>query len=652
MSTIKKLYLALAAMIIIMAAVTLPVSAATASQDGLEVTVSADQESYSDTDSMSVKVTLENTNDFAVSNVFVKITDPSGYELTDNADAEKKAATLKAGKSMTLQSEYEPQLTSAADTQQSTEESAEITDSASENAESDDSSIDAEKIFTIFILVLVLLVVIILMILGWRKHFGKKLFSLLLCGILAGSVLGGSSSKVLAAGVNESRTVTAADAYYGMMTSFTGQTAAVTGDDSDTEEDADTSVTEDTDSSDLTDSADMEGKSSFSVTETVTADTAEIRILVTVTYDSIEDQDEENDAEEVSLDDIYEAYLAVLEEEIQNDNLLQYFIYDMNSDGIPELFYDTNGSVSGYSMNFYTFTNGQAVSCGTVSGNPRMKVAGHEDGIEIFESHMGTYISKVLSLKNNKISSSISEQFSDTDTDFDEELETFESRMNAAAPLIAYDADQTDLLKQLLNVYINDSSYSAGTDSGSSSSASSNKNSNKKSSKSDQSSDSDDDSDDTDDDADQLETWKSTLLSNLEVMESSANDSDHTYSYYLINVDGDGIPEVLAVSWTSSLGCALFTVQNDQVVIQNFELMGFSYIEGENLCRDTSTVFDTYNRVYQIQGEAFVTVYEDSTGDENDSLQEVYDTSRAVSINGDSEGGMTYDEMVEAVKNY
>ena len=66
------------------------VSAETMSQDGLQITLTADKESYSQTDPVTATLTVKNTNNFAVTNVSLETMIPEGYKLDGNSEATAK----------------------------------------------------------------------------------------------------------------------------------------------------------------------------------------------------------------------------------------------------------------------------------------------------------------------------------------------------------------------------------------------------------------------------------------------------------------------------------------------------------------------------------------------------------------------------------
>ena len=108
MKQIKRIMIVVLALVLA-ASLSLTAFAATASQDGLELSVTTDKTSYSATEQVTVTITVKNTNAFAVSNVAVESNVPDGYKAADGYSSTKNIATLGAGETATLTVVYVPQ---------------------------------------------------------------------------------------------------------------------------------------------------------------------------------------------------------------------------------------------------------------------------------------------------------------------------------------------------------------------------------------------------------------------------------------------------------------------------------------------------------------------------------------------------------------
>ena len=80
--------------------------AASSSQDGLEVTLTTDKESYSQSEQIVATLTVTNTNEAEISNVSLENVIPEGYTLADGSEATKQFESLGAGETVTLTVTY------------------------------------------------------------------------------------------------------------------------------------------------------------------------------------------------------------------------------------------------------------------------------------------------------------------------------------------------------------------------------------------------------------------------------------------------------------------------------------------------------------------------------------------------------------------
>ena len=103
----------------------IPAFAASSTQDGIQVTLAADKESYSQGEQITAVLTVTNTNETAVSNVSLENVIPEGYELADGSEATKQVESLKAGETVTLTAVYTAEDAGVKETDQESDSSAE-----------------------------------------------------------------------------------------------------------------------------------------------------------------------------------------------------------------------------------------------------------------------------------------------------------------------------------------------------------------------------------------------------------------------------------------------------------------------------------------------------------------------------------------------
>ena len=83
-------------------------SAATTTQDGLEVTLTTDKTEYTKNEQITATLMVKNTNSEAVSNVTVETLIPKGYKVSDGASTNKIINELHAGEAVNLSVTYLP----------------------------------------------------------------------------------------------------------------------------------------------------------------------------------------------------------------------------------------------------------------------------------------------------------------------------------------------------------------------------------------------------------------------------------------------------------------------------------------------------------------------------------------------------------------
>ena len=79
MRKIKKIPVFLLALVLCIGMMAIPAFAASSTQDGIQVTLAADKESYSQGEQITAVLTVTNTNETAVSNVSLENVIPEGY---------------------------------------------------------------------------------------------------------------------------------------------------------------------------------------------------------------------------------------------------------------------------------------------------------------------------------------------------------------------------------------------------------------------------------------------------------------------------------------------------------------------------------------------------------------------------------------------
>lgn len=85
----------------------MPVSAASMSKDGIEVTLTTNKEDYVHGELIKADITVRNTNEYAVSDVYIQSSIPDGYELAAESQGTKYVEFLGAGQTATFSVTYE-----------------------------------------------------------------------------------------------------------------------------------------------------------------------------------------------------------------------------------------------------------------------------------------------------------------------------------------------------------------------------------------------------------------------------------------------------------------------------------------------------------------------------------------------------------------
>lgn len=194
---------------------------------------------------------------------------------------------------------------------------------------------------------------------------------------------------------------------------------------------------------------------------------------------------------------------------------------------------------------------------------------------------------------------------------------------------------------------------------------------------------------------DQEDSWKSAYLNYIET-NTQIEDSEkgtHREIYKLLDLNGDGVPELYINFGSTAGGDAILSYFNGEIVEQKMYNYGFRYIEGANLFRDFGGHMDEYyDKIYTLENGNFVLLYSGEYGAEDNSrveygddgmpvyryfweneevsseeyerkLNEVYDTEKEIKIFQDAQydsekgryvgnGLCDYQEIIEAIEEY
>lgn len=175
--------------------------AASTSQDGLKVTLSADKEKYSQNEKIVTTLTVENTNDTVVSDVTLENLVPNGYKLADKSEATKQVQTLKAGETIALTATYAPEKEQTNQGNQNSNQSTPTNTNSNNGAgksgkgttqnntskNGNNPGTGDNSNLTLWAVLLVLAGVGIVVTVILRKKSGKKILSLFLCMTLGGT---------------------------------------------------------------------------------------------------------------------------------------------------------------------------------------------------------------------------------------------------------------------------------------------------------------------------------------------------------------------------------------------------------------------------------------------------------------------------------
>lgn len=181
MKVIKKISVFLMAMMLYIGLYSVPVYGAFLSQDGLEVNLTADKETYDSEESVLVTFTVKNTNDFAMKNVALETLIPQGYEIVKTENATVKVETLEAGETITLQITFMPE---------SEDKEVSVQPTPPDNLKSPATGENIELCLCLTLIVLPTIGLVIV-VRGNKSKSWKRMLSLMLCMAMLASMFAG-----------------------------------------------------------------------------------------------------------------------------------------------------------------------------------------------------------------------------------------------------------------------------------------------------------------------------------------------------------------------------------------------------------------------------------------------------------------------------
>ena len=180
MKAVKKIPIFLLSMMLCFGIMTGSVFAASSKKDGLEVTLSTDKKTYSQSDQIVATLTVKNASENIINHISLENIIPEGYKLLDGSEAKKQVESLKVGESAKLTATFVSDAISS--TNNSDSENSSSTSDASNVATGDNSNI----VFWIIVCILACGGIIALVVI--KKKSGKKFFSLFLCLTIIGTM--------------------------------------------------------------------------------------------------------------------------------------------------------------------------------------------------------------------------------------------------------------------------------------------------------------------------------------------------------------------------------------------------------------------------------------------------------------------------------
>ena len=113
MNKIKKAVAAFFCAVIIMEFFAMPVMASSMVNDGLEITIETDKESYEEGEAITATITVKNVKDEPVIIRNIEQVLPEGYKFTDESEIPEGEIILEKGDSVSVKVTYEGEDTSA-----------------------------------------------------------------------------------------------------------------------------------------------------------------------------------------------------------------------------------------------------------------------------------------------------------------------------------------------------------------------------------------------------------------------------------------------------------------------------------------------------------------------------------------------------------
>ena len=119
------------------------------------------------------------------------------------------------------------------------------------------------------------------------------------------------------------------------------------------------------------------------------------------------------------------------------------------------------------------------------------------------------------------------------------------------------------------------------------------------------------------------EDWKAAYIAYLESLKDSEDAEElERYTYSLIYVNEDEIPELVIDSGFEAGGCRILTYQDGEVDVLQTRRLNFGYLEKENLlCNSDGNMGHYYDDVYSINDGKWVYIAGGEWGDGEDGMQ-------------------------------
>ena len=110
--------------------------------------------------------------------------------------------------------------------------------------------------------------------------------------------------------------------------------------------------------------------------------------------------------------------------------------------------------------------------------------------------------------------------------------------------------------------------------------------------------------------------WKEAYIDYINEHGNKYDSFGHSIDIYkLVNINNDSIPELYINFGSTAGGDVICTYYEGKVVEQSMWNYGFSYIEGQNIFRDSGGHMDVYHdKIYSIENGQFVLLYEGNYG--------------------------------------